>query len=70
MNQVILYGTHCPRCNVLAKKLESKGIAFTENTNTDEMLSMGMNEVPVLSVDGKLLQFAEANSWINEQVNT
>lgn len=63
----ILYSTGCPRCKVLEKKLESKGIAYEKNNSVEEMLSLGITEVPVLNVYGHLLSFSEANEWINNQ---
>jgi len=63
---IILYSTGCPKCNVLKKKLADKNIKYTENNDVDTMVSLGIDQVPVLSVDGKLLQFSEANNWINE----
>lgn len=63
----MLYSTGCPRCNVLKKKLADRGVDYTENNSVDEMVSMGIMEVPVLSVDGKLLDFSEAVKWVNEK---
>ena len=63
----ILYSTGCPRCKVLEKKLESNGIAYEKNNSVEEMLSLGITEVPVLNVYGQLLSFSEANEWINNQ---
>ena len=67
MSEVVLYSTGCPRCNVLKQKLDSKGITFTEDSDVDKMLSMNITQVPVLEVDGKRMEFVEANSWINER---
>lgn len=67
MSEVVLYSTGCPRCNVLKQKLDSKGITFIEDSDVDKMLSMNITQVPVLEVDGKRMEFVEANSWINEQ---
>jgi len=64
---VVLYSTGCPRCKVLKAKLEQKGIEYTENNSVDDMITIGINEVPVLSVDDRLLNFVEAVNWINEQ---
>lgn len=69
MDNIILYSTHCPKCNVLTNKLNSKKIQYKEVTDIDEMQKLGLMSVPYLSVDGKLLDFAAANKWINE-VNT
>ena len=63
----ILYSTECQRCKVIEKKLESKGIAYEKNNSVEEMLSLGITEVPVLNVYGQLLSFSEANEWINNQ---
>lgn len=63
---VILYTTHCPKCLVLEKKLTSKNIEFEEITDNELMLKKGFTIVPVLEVDGKTMEFKEANTWINE----
>jgi glutaredoxin len=64
---IILYSTGCPRCNVLKKKLSEKNITYTENTSTEEMLALGITEVPVLSLDGVLLNFREAVDMLNAE---
>ena len=64
---VILYSTGCPKCKILEKKLEAKAISYEKINSVDEMLALGISEVPVLSVDGQLLNFTEANKWINDQ---
>ena len=65
MDNLILYTTGCPKCEVLKKKLKAKNIEYVENNNVEDMESLGINQVPVLSVDGNLMGFAEANNWIN-----
>lgn len=64
---IILHSTGCPKCNVLKKKLAEKQIEYTENNDTAVMSSLGIDQVPILSVDGELLGFAEATKWINER---
>lgn len=64
---VILYSTDCPKCSVLAKKLDAANIKYETNKSVDDMLALGIMSAPVLSVDGKLLQFKEAVEWVNEQ---
>lgn len=66
-DNIILYSTGCPRCTVLEKKLEAKGIDFSFNNSIEEMESLGIMEVPVLYVDGERMSFSEAVSWINRQ---
>ncbi len=66
---VILYSTGCPRCEVLKRKLDVKGVPYTVNSSVDEMLSLGITQVPTLSIDGDLLPFVEANEWVNNRPN-
>lgn len=63
---IVLYSTGCPRCSVLKKKLNEKKIAYEECSDVDTMESMGIETVPVLSVNGELKDFISANNWINE----
>lgn len=65
--QIILYSTGCPRCEVLKKKLSEKSVDYTEVTSVDDILTLGIKEVPVLSVDGGLMSFKEAIDWVNNQ---
>lgn len=65
--EIILYSTNCPKCKILEKKLTEKNIKFTKNNNVIEMTELGIDQVPVLSIGGKLLSFVEANKWINER---
>lgn len=65
--EIILYSTNCPKCKILEKKLTEKNIKFTKNNNVIEMTELGIDQVPILSIEGKLLSFVEANKWINER---
>ena len=64
---VVLYSTHCPRCNVLEKKLQQKNISYEEVNDIDIMEVKGYLSVPVLEDDGKNKKFKTANDWINSQ---
>lgn len=68
MKTMILYSTGCPKCNVLMDKLHEKNQTFIINSNTEEMIALGIDQVPVLSVNGKLLDFSNAVKWLNEEV--
>lgn len=66
--EIVLYSTHCPRCSVLEKKLKKKQLHYTEVTDVEVMKEMGLKSAPALQVDGgKLMNFQEANDWINAQ---
>ena len=62
---VILYTTHCPKCSVLEKKLSSKNIEYEEVTNVDVMTQKGFNTVPMLEVDGDIMDFKEAFRYLD-----
>ena len=64
-NKVIFHSSHCPRCQVLEKKLKDKGIEYEENNDIQVMLDKGLDVAPALEVDGKLMGFKEAVDWIN-----
>jgi len=57
----------CPKCKILKKKLDDKGIAYEEFNDEDEMQRMGILSVPIMSVDGKLMDFPEAIKYVNER---
>ena len=63
---IVLYSTGCPKCTILKKKLDEKGIPYALNTSIKDMLSKGYMQIPVLDVDGKVMSFTEANEWIND----
>ena len=65
--EVILYTTFCPKCKILETKLKQKGVEFKEVSDIDLITEKGFMTVPILEVDGKILNFAEANTWINEK---
>jgi len=65
-----LYTTHCPKCKVIERKLEAKGIEYEEVTDMDKIIevasTIGVNSAPLLETDdGKVLDFMEANRLLN-----
>lgn len=63
---IILYTTGCPRCKVLEKKLEMKGLAYDTIEDINIMTALGISSVPMMQVDGsEIMDFAQANKWIN-----
>ena len=62
---VKLYSTHCPKCIVLEKKLNQKNISFEEINDIDVMTAKGFMQAPMLEVDGEIMDFKQANDWIN-----
>lgn len=62
-----LYTTHCPKCNVLTTKLQQKNINYEEITDIEIMTIKGFMQVPMLEVEDKVMNFVDANTWINQQ---
>lgn len=65
--KVILYSTHCPRCNVLEAKLKQKNINYTEINDVTVMEEKGFDFIPKLEVDGVIYDFKEAVDWVGGQ---
>ena len=63
---IIMYTTHCPRCEVLKTQLLNKKIVFEEETSVAKMKELGIDNVPILNINGELKSFTEAIKWINE----
>ena len=63
---VILYSTGCPKCKILKERLDSNSITYQICDNTELMIQKGFRSVPMLEVDGVLMDFLQANNWIKE----
>ena len=57
----------CPKCKILKTKLAQKGIEYEEFTDEEEMQRMGILSVPIMSVDGKLMDVPESIKYVNER---
>lgn len=66
-SEIILYSNDCPRCKVLKKKLDNKNIKYNLVTDDETMLNLNILSVPMLSVDGKMMNFDNAVKWVNDQ---
>lgn len=69
MESVTLYSTHCPRCNVLEKKLTSANINFEyiDDFDVDKLSEeSGIQSAPVLKVNDTYMDFSEAVKWVND----
>lgn len=61
---IVLYSNHCPACNVLKAKLDSKNIEYTIVDDEETLTANGFDFMPVLEVDGKRMQIGEANKFV------
>ena len=66
MNRMVLYTTGCPKCRILEKKLNDKGVDFDKCEDKEVTKSLGIVSVPVLKdPDGNMLGYFEAVKYVN-----
>ena len=63
---VVLYSTHCPKCNVLQKKLDIKHVEYETVTDVNVMQEKGFMSAPMLEADGKIYNFKQALDWLED----
>ncbi|GMB10256.1 MAG: thioredoxin family protein [Candidatus Improbicoccus devescovinae] len=63
---VTLFSTGCPKCKILEEKLTRNEINYNVVTDTRIITRMGMSEIPKLRIGMSILDFADANNWINQ----
>lgn len=66
--QITLYTTHCPKCSVLEKKMKQKNIKYEEVTDITTMIDLGFDSVPMLDIDGKVMNYTEAIKYLMEEM--
>lgn len=64
---LVLYTIGCLKCDILEEKLNNKNINFTICNDQDVMREKGITTLPMLEVDGNLMNFKEANDWVNQK---
>lgn len=68
--KVIFYTNHCPCCEVLKAKLVEANVSFEIMSDIDEMLRMGITHLPMLSVDGNMMNYPAALTWLKERTTS
>ena len=67
----ILYTIGCPKCKILAMKLDKAGIKYELCDDREKMDSLGFQSVPQLEITGEdgnstILKFEEAIKYLRE----
>lgn len=65
--KVTLYTTHCPKCTTLGQMLENKNIKFETVTDINTMIAKGFEFVPMLEIDGQIMNYDEAKNWVEKE---
>ena len=65
MEEIILYSNGCPRCKIIEKMLEDKGIRYKKITDTEEMLRLGLTNVPWIKTKDTIMNFKDSIDYRN-----
>ena len=67
---VTMYTTHCPKCDVMERKLKEANIQFEAVDDLAVVLQKaadcGFSMAPFLEVDGKFMDFKDGIEWIRK----
>ena len=64
--KLILYTTHCPKCEILERKLKEKGVAYQICDDADMMRGLGISSVPALEFpDRTIIDYFAAVKYVN-----
>lgn len=63
---VVLYSTGCAQCRALEAKLMAKKIVYTKESDMKVMEEKEFMSVPMLEVDGKIMNYSAATEWLNK----
>lgn len=63
--KITLYSIGCPPCKTLESLLDKRDIDYELVTDEDIMNKKGFTKVPMLEVDGEIMNYSEAFKWIN-----
>ena len=68
--EIVLYSTHCPKCQAIEMILKNKKINFELEDNKEEVLSVadsnGIKEMPFAKIGDKIYNCKELQKWIKE----
>lgn len=63
--KITLYTIHCPACNILAKKLDRKNIAYDVVDDIDTLTKLNMHQFPLLGVDDRIYEYGDAAKLVD-----
>lgn len=67
---IVVYGNGCPKCNILIKKLDEKGVTYTKVDSMEEIVKIGKeNNIPSMPItiwNDEVLDFKSAIEKTNK----
>lgn len=67
MDKIILYSNHCPRCEDIKNFLVLANVDFKIEDDNDKMIAMGLNQMPILEINGVRKNYINAIKWLKER---
>lgn len=64
--RIILYSTDCPRCKLVKQMLDVHNIPYTEIVNKQVILDKDFDSVPMMDVDGKIMDYSGILTWLEQ----
>lgn len=68
MDEIILYTSDtCERCKIVKKMLDAHSVCYTEITDRDYILGLGIESAPAVEVNHKIIsEYSDVLSWLEE----
>jgi len=63
---ILLYSNNCPKCKILKQKLDQKQVVYEECNDVDIMMEKKFLSMPMLQVDGEIMNYLNAINWLKE----
>ena len=71
MEHIVLYSSHCPKCDMIEKILKEKGINFILEEDENVYLPLaeenGIDSMPFAEVDGKIFDIKDLQEYIKNR---
>lgn len=71
MDDITLYSSHCPKCDMIEKILKEKGIDFNLVDNESIYLPLadqnGIDSMPFADINGKILDIKDLQEYIKNR---
>lgn len=67
---IVVYGNGCPKCNILIKKLDEKGIIYSKVDDMEDIIRIGkennISSMPITIWNDEVLDFKSAIETTNK----
>jgi len=63
---ILLYSNGCSKCKIIKQKLDQKQVIYEECNDMNIILKKGFMSMPMLEVDGEVMNYLNAINWLKE----